>query len=105
MRNGFRSHNGRSAVARKAMFSATGQTNGMFPQIFIVTTTGEKVRAGYFGGMKKGGSQPNATGFMTPSHSYAATKVSFSAQRPNYLFKFYTNPGPVPFGNRPYAGL
>ena len=42
---------------------------------------------------------------MTPSHSYAATKVSFSAQRPNYLFKFYTNPGPVPFGNRPYAGL
>ena len=36
MRNGYRSHNGRSAVARKAMFSATGNTNGMFPQLFII---------------------------------------------------------------------
>ena len=41
MRNGFRSH-GRSAVTRKAMFSATGHTNGMFPQIFVITTTGEE---------------------------------------------------------------
>lgn len=104
MRNGYRSHNGRSAVARRALFSATGETNGMFPQVFVTTTTGQRIRAGYFGGMKKGGSQPNATGFMTPSHSLSATQVGFSAKRPNYLFIFRTNPGPPPFGNRTYAG-
>ena len=105
MRNGYRSHNGRSAVARKAIFSATGSTNGMFPQIFVITSTGERVRAGYFGGMKKGGSQPSATGFMTPSQSTAATQVAYKPAKPNFLFKFYTNPGPSPFGNSPYAGL
>lgn len=105
MRNGYRSNNGRSAIARKAMFSATGNTNGMFPQIFVITTNGETVRAGYFGGMKKGGSQPSATGFMTPSHSKAATQVAYKAEKRNFLFKFYTNPGPSPFGNRPRAGL
>ena len=105
MKNGYRSHNGRSAVARKAIFSATGHTNGMFPQIFVITSNGERVRGGYFGGMKKGGSQPSGTGFMTPSHSSAATQVAYKAEKPNFLFKFYTNPGPVPFGHRPYAGL
>ena len=36
-RNSYRSHNGRSAVARKVMFSATGPTDGTIPQGYIPT--------------------------------------------------------------------
>ena len=45
-RNTPRSQNGRSAIARKAIFSATGSTNGMYTN----TDNG--------GGMRKGGAQP-----------------------------------------------
>jgi hypothetical protein len=51
-RNTPRSQNGRSAIARKAIFSATGSTNGMYTN----TDNG--------GGMRKGGAQPSGTGFM-----------------------------------------
>ena len=71
-RNGYKSHRGSSAVARKVMSSALS-SNGMMPQNIVVwgiTKTGaapQKVtgtQASYFGGPKKGGSAPSATGFM-----------------------------------------
>lgn len=101
-RNNLRSGKGRASIARHVMFNATGNTNAMYPQQYIMTNAGVKVKAGYFGGMKKGGSQPSATGFMTPSHSMAATQVAYSAAKPNYLFNFRTNPGPRPWGNAPH---
>ena len=42
----------------------------------------------YFGGPKKGGSAPRATGFMIAPSSSQAFQAGASAQRPNYLFKF-----------------
>lgn len=103
-RNGPRSSKGRSAVARKAIFSGTGKTNGSFPQGSVVTSTGEVIpRAGFFGGMKKGGLAPSATGFMTPSGKRATIHPGKAppASTPNFLFKFKTNAGPSPFGYSP----
>lgn len=97
-RNSYRSHNGRSAVARKVMFSATGPTDGTIPQGNILALVNGKqtwVRKGFFGGNKKGGAAPSATGFMSPSGSSAATQIATPAQKPNYLFIFRsTNRGP-----------
>lgn len=94
-RNSYRSHNGRSAVARKVMFSATGPTDGTIPQGYIPDSKGRLVRKAFFGGNKKGGAAPSATGFMSPSGSSAATQIATPAQRPNYLFIFRsTNRGP-----------
>lgn len=45
----------------------------------------------YFGGPKKGGSAPRATGFMIAPSSSQAFQAGASAQRPNYLFKFRQN--------------
>ena len=89
-KNSIQSHRGRSAIARKVLFSGTGSTNGMIPQNYIFTSSGERVRALYFGGMKKGGSQPSATGFMKPSGSIAATNVSAQADKKNLLFTIAT---------------
>jgi len=89
MRNGYRSHRGRAAVARKAMFSATGKTNGMMPQgtTNYVLTNGKKksiTPMRYGGGNKKGGSPPSATGEIRP---FAQRNIiSAKAKRPNLLF-------------------
>ena len=101
-RNGYRSHRGRSAVARRVLMSA-GSTNGMFPQNVAVTTfDGTFIpNAGYFGGSKKGGAAPSGTGFMVPSGR--RNLIAANAQRANFLFKFATNPGPSPFGFGPHA--
>ena len=106
-RNQARYHRGRSAVARRVMMTA-GSTNGMMPQIEcevcnrMGVPTGEKISpCRYFGGDKKGGAAPSATGFMIPSgrrHMIAA-----KASRPCYLFKMKTQPGPAPFGFGPHA--
>ncbi len=87
-RNGYKSHRGRSAVARKTEFGGASGTNGIMPSIIVTTTTGAHVRTSYFGGPKKGGSAPSGTGFMVAPGSTAATTVAAHAQRPNYLFNF-----------------
>ena len=90
-RNGYRSHNGRSGTARKAQFGGASPTNGIMPSVLVTTTTGETVRTSYFGGPKKGGAAPSATGFMIAPGSRAATTVAAPAQRPNFLFNFRQN--------------
>ena len=91
-RNSYRSHNGRSGIARRALFSATGKTDGTMPQIILGQTDqhGKPIR-GYFGGDKKGGAPPSATGFMTASGSRAATQIAASAHNRDYLFIFRSN--------------
>ena len=63
-RNGYRSHRGRSAIARQVITSA-GSVNGMMPTapVFgVLNGVGKYVTASegsaYFGGPKKGGSAP-----------------------------------------------
>ena len=73
-RNGQRSRNGRSAVARRVLFSGPGSTDGMY------------ININNGGGVKKGGAQPSGTGFMT---SFAQRpKISVPAINANYLFNF-----------------
>jgi hypothetical protein len=73
-RNTPRSQNGRSAVARKAIFSATGKTDGMYTNIHNG------------GGMKKGGAQPCGTGFMIP---FARRNlIAVPALNANYIFNW-----------------
>ena len=88
VKNGNRSSRGRSAIARTAKFNATGTTNASVPQGYIEISNGSWVRKAWFGGDAKGGAPPSATGFMIPSGSVAATKVSPSAQNANFLFVF-----------------
>jgi hypothetical protein len=85
-RNGYKSHRGRSAVARRTEFGGASGTNGIMPAVYVMTTTGERVRTSYFGGPKKGGAAPSATGFMIASG--ARNTIATRAQRPNFLFKF-----------------
>ena len=97
-----RYHRGRSAVARKVLLSA-GSTNGMMPQGKLITFQGETIGPKrYFGGMKKGGSAPSATGFMRSSGKMRSS-ISATGTRPNFLFKMKTGPGPSPFGFGPHA--
>jgi hypothetical protein len=98
-RNSYRSSRGRSAIARKAI--TTNSTNGMIPQnITVITTTGEKIEnARYFGGNKKGGSQPSATGFTRLGN--VGNRPAANAHNPNFLFRFRTNPGVAPYGLGP----
>ena len=80
-RNGQRSRNGRSAIARRVLFSGPGSTDGI----------GTNLNNG--GGMKKGGAQPSGTGFMI---SFAQrSQIAVPATNANYLFNFrqYYNPG------------
>jgi hypothetical protein len=73
-RNGQRSQNGRSATARRVLFSGPGSTDGMYTN----TNNG--------GGMKKGGAQPSGTGFMI---SFAQRPhIAVPAANANYLFNF-----------------
>ena len=101
-RNGYRSNRGRSAVARRAI--NTNSTNGMMPQITCPLTDArgkpimyKEVRTcGYFGGPKKGGSAPNATGFMVPkSTGYKPYSSNYNTGR-NYLFMSRTGAGHWP---------
>jgi hypothetical protein len=84
-KNGYRSHRGRSAVARAVSF---GGTNGIMPAVYVTTTTGDSIRSSYFGGPKKGGSAPSATGFMIAKSTPQAFNASAHASRPNLLFNF-----------------
>jgi hypothetical protein len=80
-RNQPRSSRGRSAIARKAM--NTNSTNGMMYQGTCIAHDGTKITpCRNFGGMKKGGAHPSATGFMR-SQPY---KMSVPAKNKNYLF-------------------
>lgn len=95
-RNGPRSSRGRSAIARKAQFSGPGKTDGMIPQGVVRDNAGNVIGGGWFGGMKKGGAQPSATGFMIPQGR--RNLVAVPASRPNFLFRFNTKPmGPAMF--------
>lgn len=85
-RNGQRSSRGRSAIARKVIF---GGTNGTIP------------KQGFFGGIKKGGSIPSATGFMRPTNKLS--NITPNAKNKDFLFVFKTQPGKRPFGFSPYA--
>ena len=95
MKNGYRSHRGRSAVARSVMMNHT--TNAIMPSIVVTTTTGEQIRTNYFGGPMKGGIAPNATGNMRSSGMRG--QISSGLIRPNFNFVFKTNPGPRPYGH------
>jgi hypothetical protein len=90
-RNGYKSHRGRSAVARRTEFGGASGTNGIMPAVYVTTTTGQTVRTSYFGGPKKGGATPSATGFMTANSTSQAFQPAVPAQRPNFLFKFRQN--------------
>ena len=90
-RNGYKSHRGRSAVARRTEFGGVSGTNGIMPSVLVVTTTGQTVRTSYFGGPKKGGAAPSGTGFMIAKSSSQAFQPAARAQRPNFLFKFRQN--------------
>lgn len=90
-RNGYRSSRGRSAVARKVAFGGPSSTNGIMPAVFVTTTTGQVVRTSYFGGPKKGGAAPSATGFMIASSSSQAFQPAAPALRRNFLFNFRQN--------------
>jgi hypothetical protein len=101
-RNGYRSSRGRSAIARKAMFSGPGKIDGSLPSVNVTTTSGQVVRTSFFGGPKKGGAAPSATGFFKSALGLR-NKVSPPAQNPNLLFIMRTVPGPSPFGFGPHA--
>jgi len=73
-RNGPRSHNGRSATARRVLFSGPGSTDGMYTN----TNNG--------GGMKKGGAQPSGTGFMVSFGQ--RTHIAVPALNKDFLFNF-----------------
>jgi hypothetical protein len=88
VRNGFRSQKGRSAIARKVRFGGASGTNGIMPRVYVITTTGEVVKTNYFGGPKKGGAAPSATGFMIAKSTSQAFQPAAPALRPNYLFRF-----------------
>ena len=111
-RNGQGSNRGRSAIARRAI--NTNSTNGMMPQLACKLTdergnplmykdkNGNLVQrevrpCGYFGGPKKGGSAPSATGFMVPkSTGYKSHSSNYQSGR-NYLFKSHTGAGNSPY--------
>lgn len=84
-RNGYRSSRGRSAIARRSTFGGPSGTNGIMPSVMVRTQDGTWVRTNYFGGMKKGGAAPSATGFMTPSNR--GNLLPAPALNANYLFK------------------
>ena len=90
-RNGYRSQRGRSSVARRAQFGGPSGTNGIMPAVYVLTTTGQTVRTSYFGGPKKGGAAPSATGFMIAKSTSQAFQPAAPAQRPNFLFNFRQN--------------
>ena len=89
-KNAYKSHKGRSAIARRVINGGAGENNGiMSPKSFG-------------GGNKKGGSGPTATAFMRPSHlATANAKYPVGPGRINYLFVFKT--AARPFGALQYV--
>lgn len=83
-RNGYKSHNGRSATARKVLFGGASGTNGIMPTVYVLTRAGKRIRTNYFGGPMKGGSPPSATGFMRANGTSQSTKVSHSSGHKNH---------------------
>jgi len=73
-RNGQRSRNGRSATARRVLFSGPGSADGLYAN----THNG--------GGTKKGGAQPSGTGFMIPFAQ--RSRIAVPALNKDFLFKF-----------------
>jgi len=87
-RNGYRSRRGRSAIARRVI--NTNSTNGMMYQGTCVAMDGTVIQpCRNFGGPKKGGAAPSATGFMRSM----PCQISAPALNPNYLSKIrFLNP-------------
>jgi hypothetical protein len=73
-KNGQRSMNGRSATARRVLFSGPGSADGLYAN----THNG--------GGTKKGGAQPSGTGFMIPFGQ--RSQIAVPALNKDFLFKF-----------------
>ena len=85
-RNQPRSSRGRSAIARRVM--NTGNTNGFMYQGTCVAEDGTKITPCHnFGGMKKGGAPPSATGFMRAR----PWQISVPAKRKNFVFRMNTS--------------
>ena len=84
MRNGYKSHRGRSAVARNVIMSgaSSASTNLSGAYFFL---DGSIKRAGSGGGNIKGGMAPNATGFNTMY--WKPARVSSGPDPRNYIFK------------------
>lgn len=100
VRNTYRSRRGRSAIARSAMLSHSN--NGFLPQntVMAVTRSGPKTvtNAMFFGGDKKGGLPPMATGFyIAPSSSVSNHPLGNNADK-NFLFTMKTQVGLGPRG-------
>lgn len=97
MRNGYKSHRGRSAVARRAIMSA-GSDNGFLPQVSVVDQNGTVRRnAMFFGGPTKGGLQPRGTGYAIAPSSTNAFQTTGNP-RPNFFFQMKTQVGLGPRG-------
>ena len=73
-RNGERSRNGRSSIARRVLFSGPGSTDGLY----VNTQNG--------GGPKKGGAQPSVTGFIIPFGQ--RSQIAVPALNKDFLFNF-----------------
>lgn len=100
-RNGPRSQRGRSAIARNIMRSA-GSNNGTLPQVSVVDQNSQTINnAMFFGGSKKAGGQPRATGFYVAPNSTNAFQTP-GIPRPNFLFRMKTQLG---MGPRGYPGV
>jgi len=102
-RNGYKSHKGRSAVARKAQFSGPGKVDALQPRVNVTTQDGRVISTSYFGGPKKGGSAPSSTGFNRSfaTRSMVSPGLAHPASQPNYLFTLKTNPGTRPYRYSP----
>lgn len=105
-KNSYRSNRGRSAIARRAIMSP-GSSNGFLPQNAITArlpngTTQVIGNAMFFGGEKKGGLPPMATGFYIPSSSSVSNNPLGNNQNNNYLFTMRTQLG---FGPRGLPGI
>jgi len=102
VRNTYRSGAGRSNIARRVLRSA-GSNNGILPQTTVTAllpngTTRVIKNAMFFGGDKKGGLAPMATGFFIPSSSSVSSRPLATKTRPNYLFEMSTQVGMGPRG-------
>jgi len=102
VRNTYRSRAGRSAIARRAIM-APGTSNGFLPQNPVTAllpngSTRVIGNAMFFGGDKKGGLPPMATGFYIPSSSSVSNRPLGNNQNSNFLFTMRTQNGLGPRG-------
>lgn len=85
-----------SKAARKAMFNATAPTSGMRATTIVIDQFGKSHKTHDYGGVKKAGSHPSATGFYM---GFERNRIAERALQKNFFFKFNTNARPFPFGN------